>query len=114
MKVKFIGNPHDPSDNRGFIEWHGVRFTLNEPMDLPQGKLFEKIPANSHFEVVQDDWDYNPAEADKTVAETPPADEKAELIAFAEQHGVKIDKRWSVAKITAAIEDAAAEAEKAE
>ncbi len=109
MKVRFIGNPGDSDDNRGYIDWHGVRFTLGEAVDLPEGKLFEKIPGNSHFEVVPDDCDHDPRKG-----EDKSADEKAELIAFAEQHGVKIDKRWSVAKITAAIEDAAAEAEKAE
>jgi hypothetical protein len=109
MKVKFTGNPLSPQDNRGFIMWAGERFDLNVPRDLPEGKAFAKIPQNGHFEVVAGDkvdpeWDHNPTEVQK------PADEKADLIAFAEEHGVKIDKRWSVAKITAAIEDAAAAA----
>jgi hypothetical protein len=89
-------------DNRGFIMWAGERFDLNVPRDLPEGKAFAKIPQNGHFAVVGDD--------DAPNAEPSPADEKAELVAFAEKHGVKIDKRWSVAKITAAIEDAAAAA----
>jgi hypothetical protein len=102
MKVKFTGNPLSPQDNRGFIMWAGERFDLNVPRDLPEGKAFAKIPQNGHFAVVGDD--------DAPNAEPSPADEKAELVAFAEKHGVKIDKRWSVAKITAAIEDAAAAA----
>lgn len=98
MKVKFIGNPADPSDNRGFIVWAGERFDLNVPRELPEGKIFEKLPSNSHFTVVDDDWDFDPN------AEKPSSDEKAELIAFAEEHGVKIDKRWTAEKIAMAIE----------
>jgi len=107
MKVKFIGNQIDPSDNRGFIIWAGERFDLNVPRDLPEGKAFAKIPTNGHFAVVADDWDHDPRD-EKAIE--PAADEKADLIVFAELHGVKIDKRWSAAKITAAIEDAAAAA----
>jgi hypothetical protein len=112
MQVKFIGNPRDASDNRGFIVWAGERFELNVARDLPEGKAFAKIPANGHFEVVDDDWDFDPKAAIEHEAdETPVIDEKAELVAFAEEHGVKIDKRWSVAKITAAIEAAATKQE---
>ena len=111
MKVKFIGNLADPSDNRGFIVWAGERFDLNIPRDLPEGKAFAKIATNNHFAVVEDHWDFDPNDgADKT-DDQPAPDDKAKLIAFADQHGVKIDKRWSAAKITAAIEDAATAAE---
>jgi hypothetical protein len=55
MRVKFIGNPIDPSDNRGFIVWAGERFDLNIARDLPEGPVFAKIPTNAHFQVVEDD-----------------------------------------------------------
>ncbi len=54
MQVQFIGNPADPSDNRGFIIWAGERFDLHVPRDLPDGKAFAKILTNSHFQVVEE------------------------------------------------------------
>lgn len=107
MQVKFIGNPVDPSDNRGFIVWAGERFDLNIPRDLPDGKVFAKIPTNSHFVVVDPveppapvralvvdpDWDFDPGKAY----------DKEALIAIAAERGVKIDKRWSPAKMAEAI-----------
>lgn len=109
MKIKFIGNQLNPEDYKGYYIRAGERFDLNVPRDLPEGKAFEKLPRNGHFALVEDDWDFDP-NADKT-QDPPEPDEKAELIAFAEEHGVKIDKRWNVAKITAAIEAAAASKE---
>ena len=107
MRIKFIGNPVNPEDNKGYYMRDGERFDLNVPRELPEGPRFAKLSKNSHFAVVEDDdWDHNPAEDPK-----PEPDEKAELIAFAEEHGVKVDKRWNVAKITAAIEAAAAKKE---
>lgn len=112
MQVKFIGNPVDPSDNRGFIVWAGERFDLNIPRDLPDGKVFAKILTNSHFVVVEPveppapvralvvdpAWDHDPRSDSK-----PDAPSKDELIAKAGEIGVKIDKRWSAEKIAAAI-----------
>jgi len=113
MQVKFIGNQINPSDNRGFIIWAGERFDLNVPRELPEGKAFAKIPHNGHFEVVEDD---------EAKPETEPAYEeptvngmtKAELIAFAGENGVKIDKRWNIQKIADAIDEAAKAAESGE
>ena len=108
MRVKFIGNPVNPSDNRGYVDWAGVRFPLNVAVELPEGKAYAKIPQNGHFQIVEDvPEEQAPAPVQPEITTV---DEKAELIAFAEEHGVKIDKRWSIAKITAAIEDAAAKA----
>lgn len=98
MQVKFIGNTKNPSDNRGYVDWAGERFHLNVPRELPEGPAFAKILKNGHFAVV----DEVPAEIKSP--EPASADEKAELIAFAEQHGVKIDKRWTAEKIAMAIE----------
>lgn len=100
MQVKFIGNPADPSDNRGFIVWAGERFELNVVRELPEGKAFAKIPTNSHFQVVEESWDHDPT---VTTTDTP---DRAALIAEAETLGVKIDKRWSAEKIAKAIQQA--------
>lgn len=40
------------------------------------------------------------------IAQIEPQDERAALLQFAEEKGVQIDKRWSDAKIRAAIESA--------
>jgi hypothetical protein len=104
MRVKFIGNPIDPNDNRGFIVWAGERFDLNIARDLPEGPVFAKIPTNAHFQVVEDDAPKAPAAVESAASDLP---SKSELIAFAEENGVKIDKRWSPEKISAAIEAAA-------
>lgn len=114
MKVKFIGNPLDASDNRGFIVWAGERFDLNVPRDLPEGMAFAKIPHNSHFAAVEQEApppvDESPADEEPTVNGMT----KPELIDFAEKNGVKIDKRWNIQKIADAIEVAAKALEEAD
>lgn len=99
MRVKFIGNQVNPSDNRGFVIWAGERFDLNVPRELPEGPAFAKIPHNGHFAVVED---YETEEEPTVNGMT-----KAELIAFAGENGVKIDKRWNSQKIADAIDEAA-------
>lgn len=113
MHITFIGNPRNPADTTGRVRLGGVDFPLNLEVEVSETPLFTKLRKNDHFAVR--DGDSKPA---LTSAEPPkPAaksDEKAELIAFAEQHGVKIDKRWSVEKITQAIDAAASQREQAE
>jgi hypothetical protein len=105
MKVKFIGNQLNPEDNRGFFIRHGERFELNVPRELPEGPLFAKIPKNGHFQVVPEEPE--PAADEPTVSGMT----KDELIAIAEEQGVKVDKRWNVEKIAAAIDGAKQESE---
>jgi len=104
MKVKFIGNPLNPDDNRGFIIWAGERFDLNVPRELPEGSAFAKIPHNGHFEVVEEAKPEAEPSSEETMVNGMT---KAELIAFAEKNSVNIDKRWSIQKIAAAIDVAA-------
>lgn len=106
MFVTFIGNPRNPNDNVGTVRFAGLEFPLNREIEVGDTPLTRKLRGNHHFRV-RDGATADPAPSEKP---KPAAnlDEKAELIAFAEEHGIKIDKRWSIKKITQAI-DAAAE-----
>lgn len=104
MFVTFIGNPKDKTDSNGRVEYCGIEFPLNIAVEVEDRPPFSKLKGNRHFKVREG------VEAEQ-VKETSPIDTtKADLIAFAEEHGIKIDKRWSVEKITKAIDDAAAAA----
>jgi hypothetical protein len=93
MKVKFIGNPRNPSDNRGFIIWAGERFDLNVPRDLPEGKAFAKLASNSHFQVVAGAEE--PPEPAAEAIDTSPLDgmDRDQLMTMIEELGISFDKR---------------------
>jgi hypothetical protein len=93
MKIQYIGNVADESDNRGYVEIAGVRFDLNVPRDLPEGKAFAKLASNSHFQVVD-----GAAEASEPAAEaidTSPLDgmDRDQLMTMIEELGISFDKR---------------------
>jgi len=96
MFITFLGNPRDGKDNRGSVTIGGVTFPLNRLVEVADSALFAKLRGNQHFQVD----DASPEVSD------PIVDPKADLIAFAEAHEIKIDRRWSVDKIKAVIEAA--------
>lgn len=91
MKLTFIGNPNDPSDNKGSVIINGVTFPLNLAVEVDDVK-FARLAKNSHFRVGGD------AVVETAVPESPDLD-KAALTAQAEALGITVDGRWSAKKI---------------
>lgn len=56
MQVRFIGNPHDPTDTKQVLEAWGKVFVLGEAVDISDlsDDMRRRISRNSHFEVVSD------------------------------------------------------------
>ena len=52
MEFKFIGNPTDPTDNRGEVTYRGIRFPLNVPVKVDDPAAVKKLMANHHFAMV--------------------------------------------------------------
>lgn len=55
MEFKFIGNPADPSDNRGEVAFYGIRFPLNIPVKVENPAAIQKLMRNNHFAICGSD-----------------------------------------------------------
>ena len=95
-KFRYIG---DYPEGKTELTVYGCVFSPGAEIELA-GRFADKARGNPFFEevaelplVVDPEWDFDPGKAY----------DKAELIALAEARGIKIDKRWSVAKLAEAI-----------
>ena len=52
MEFKFIGNPLDPTDNKGEVTFYGIRFPLNIAVKVDNPAAIKKLLGNNHFAVV--------------------------------------------------------------
>lgn len=78
------------------VEWSGVTFQANVPVEVGNPHILRKAAGNSFFDL--DDEAHAP----------PEPDEKDTLVAEAEALGIDVDKRWGVARLTSEIEKAKA------
>lgn len=95
MKFRYIGEY--PNGQQSLL-CYGITFTPGAELEIP-GKFVNKALGNPFFEEVKD----SPKQEHSPQLETDNGHDKAALISEAEILGVKIDKRWSVEKIAAAI-----------
>lgn len=51
-KFRFIGNPRDPKDSKASINYGGLTFPLNEPVEVTDEAVIGKLRGNSHFSEV--------------------------------------------------------------
>lgn len=129
MKFKFIGNPFTV-DNIGAVRMFGMEFPYNVAVNVTNEHVIKKLMGNNHFAMVDGGKTYHqiptqklilpesieakPASTETPTVETGTAEAKmdrAAMIAFAEQHGIKIDRRWNDETIIAKIDEAARAAE---
>lgn len=101
LKFRYIG---EYPEGKTELVVFGCVFSPGAEIEVPsqfvgkaQGnRFFEEVAEPAHTGVVDPEWDFDPNKAY----------EKDELIAIAEARGVKIDKRWSLERMTQAIKDA--------
>lgn len=48
-KFTFIGNPRNPSDQRGELSFRGITFRRGEAVEVKDGAIAEKLRGNPHF-----------------------------------------------------------------
>lgn len=105
-KFKYIG---EYPDGKTELTVYGVVFSPGAAVEVPH-KFVGKARGNRFFEEVAEPVAPVPAvEAAPEPDDVPPLEPAApvltreELIAVAEKHDIKIDKRWTYAKISDAI-----------
>lgn len=97
MKFRYIGEEAEPGSGRTIV-CGDIHVAVGGEFDCP-AHLVARAMRHPFFEAVTLS---EPAPAEPELIE--PNVGKAALIAIAESSGVKIDKRWNVEKIKAAIE----------
>lgn len=106
MNITFTGNPRDPKDRRESVTIGGITFPLHVCVTTEDTPPFSGLRGNDHFAVTDDN---DAPDVTAPVADVKQAGDtitKTDLIALAEQRGVKIDGRWSAERIAKAIEAA--------
>lgn len=100
-----------PEGDTPVVEWQGVRFFDGQAVALDEGthaSLIAKAKGNPHFEVDKSTKAALRALAPEIKDGAPPADddELAALVREAESLGIKVDGRWSKARLEAEISTA--------
>lgn len=95
MKIRYLG---DGSEHDGQSMLFGRMVSVGDVVDVPD-QFETKARFNRFVEIVTGDV----PEPKPVPQQNTGSLSKADLIALAEQHGIKIDKRWSEARIADAI-----------
>ena len=72
MEFKFIGNPNDPTDNKGEVSFYGIRFPLNIPVKVDNPVAIKKLLGNHHFAVVDGPVTHHQVVAPKLIVPKEP------------------------------------------
>ena len=72
MEFKFIGNPLDPTDNKGEVSFYGIRFPLNIPVKVTDPNQIKKLMGNNHFVIVDGPVTHHQVVAPKLIVPKDP------------------------------------------
>ena len=102
MRVRFIGDPRDNFSGPDVLEMFSMKFPRDQWVNVEEGPFAVKLRRHSHFEV-DDDMIASDGSAIEPVKPTRlrdiPDARRDELVDEAESLGVKVDGRWSLARL---------------
>lgn len=99
MKVTFVGDPRNKAHEPDQISVLGIAFAIGVPVEIEDRAILAKLTTNSHFRV----------DGDKPGEQAPVAEGAAaadEIRVRAARLGIRIDGRWSEARIRKAVAEA--------
>lgn len=105
-KFRFIGDPNDNLSGPDVLEMFGMKFPRDRWVHVPEGRECEKLSGNAHFdadygdEIATDGSLIEPGPKRKVVATDAKMDA---LLAEADAVGLKVDGRWSKARLEGEI-----------
>jgi len=107
MRARFIGDPRDNFSGPDVLEMFNTKFPRDQWINVEEGPFAVKLRRHNHFEVDSDSVasDGSAIEPVKPVRVRDAAidTKREELVDEAEALGVKVDGRWSLARLEAEI-----------